>query len=177
MLACSMFYFSLFFPMLDLGALGLRLFFAWFACNQAAMAGSKGEKWSTGNSVVSTNYATSIQTQAVNTATSFANAITGITITSGYPKFTVILRAIQHSDTANNQVAAATQTFVGGAGLPLANPADSSQYVPILQVQVNCTIQPLIIVPFMPNIPGLSKSFNITINTEQQIENIQALCS
>jgi len=170
-------FFFLFFPLVDLGGIGIRMFGLWFACNQAAMAGSKGTKWSLVNNNSTGNYATSIQTQATTTANNIAKLFTGIAITAGYPKLNVILRAIQHSDTVNNQISAATSTYPGGAGLPLANPADPSQYVPFLQVEVNGTIQPLIEVPFLVGIPGLSKSFNVTIYTEQQIEDIDALAS
>jgi len=170
-------FFFLFFPLMDLGGIGVRMFFLWFACNQAAMAGSKGTKWSAINNVTPGDYATSIQTQAINTANSVAGNFSGITISPGYPKLNVILTAIQHSDTTNNQPSVATLTYPGGAGLPLASPADPSQFVPILQVQINGTIQPLILVPFLVGIPGLSQPFNVTIYTEQQIEDIAALAS
>ncbi len=167
----------LFFPLLDLGAMGMRTFFLWFTCNQAAMAGSKGTKWSTGNKTGSTNFATSIQTQTTTTATSVASMFSGISISSGYPKLSVTLQAIQHSDTTNNQASASTVTYKNGSGLPLSTPLDTSQYIPILSVQINGTVQPFIPIPFPIAVPGLTKSFTVSIVSEQQIENANALSS
>jgi hypothetical protein len=165
----------IFFPLLDLGAMGLRMFCLWFACNQAAMAGAKGTKWSVGNVSGSTNYANSIQTQAMAAATNTVNAFSGISMNAGYPKLTVILRAIEHSDTSANQISAATSTYTGTG--PLATPVDISQYVPILQVQIMGVVQPFITIPFLVGVPGLSSPFTVNIYSQQQIEDAQALSS
>jgi hypothetical protein len=177
--ACVLYVLFLFmvFPLLDLGAIGLRTFFLWFACNQSAMAGSKGTKWSTGNVAGTTDYAKSIQTQATSAATSVAGMFSGIKISSGYPKFTVILRAIAHSDTSVNQASATTISYINGAGLPLTAPMDTSQYIPILRVQILGTVQPFIPIPFFVAIPGLTAPFTLSIVSDQQIEDAQALSS
>ncbi len=165
----------LFFPLLDLGAMGLRMFFLWYACNQSAMAGSKGAKWSLGNVGGTTNYANSIKTQATTTAANVVAAFSGVSINSGYPQLNVILQAIQHSDTTNNQPSAATVTYPNGAGLPLAAPIDSSQYVALLQVQIVGQVQPFIQVPFINNVPGLSAPFTVKLSSTQQIEDPNSL--
>lgn len=172
-------FFFLFFPLLDLGAMGLRTFFLWFACNQAAMAGSKGTKWSAGNLNSADNYSKSIQTQGTTTAQSVVAMFSGITMNAGYPRYTVILRAIQHSDTDPdvNQTSATTVTYPNGSGLPLTTPVDTSQYVPILRVQLNGIVQPFIRIPFPLDVPGLTTSFPVSIVSDQQIENANALSS
>ncbi len=177
-------FFLIFFPLLDLSAMGLRTFFLWYSCNQAAMAGSKGTQWTTGNATgvsSGSDYYSSIQTQATNTFTSAVNMFSGISVTSGYPQLSVILTAIQHSDTANNQADASTVTLTGSQ-LPLTSnstpPAvDTSQYVPILRVTVKGTIQPFMIIPWFMSVPGLNTSFPVTITSDQQIENATALNS
>ena len=168
-------FFFLFFPLVDLGAMGLRTFFLWYTCNQSAMAGSKGTQWSPGNNTTNTNYETSIQTQATTTATSVSHMFSGISINSGYPTCTVILSPINHTDTEANQASAPPITYTNGSGLPLATPMDVSQYIPILRVQINGTVQPFIQVPFPIAIPGLTTAFQVSIVSDQQIENAYAL--
>jgi hypothetical protein len=151
----------LFFPMLDLASMGLRAFFLWFACEQAAMAGSKGTIWSTNN--YANNYYTSIQTQTTSTANSVVNIFTGIQVTSG-PTLTVIAQAIPNSGATTTVWTPSTSTFL-----------DKSLYIPILQVSMTGTVQPFIIIPFIPNVPGLNTPFTMTVCSQQQIENPTAL--
>lgn len=74
----------LFFPLLDLLALGVRCFFVWYACEESAIAGAKATRWTAGNSAAgAVPYFTSIQTQATTTLTSTINSFTGITVTNG----------------------------------------------------------------------------------------------
>ena len=153
----------LFFPMMDFAAMGLRSFFFWFACDQAAMAGAKGTEWS--NTAYANNYYTSIQTQAKNTANTFVNMFSGITVTSG-PNLTVIAQAIPESG------ATTINPYVPAVGTYL----DKSLYVPILQVSMTGTVQPFIVIPFIPlSVPGLNASFSMSVSSQQQIENITAL--
>jgi len=153
----------LFFPMLDLATMGLRAFFLWFACEQAAMAGAKGTVWS--NTAYPNNYYTCIQTQAQSAATSFVNMFSGITVTSG-PNLVVIAQAIPNTSAATiNPYTPSPSTYL-----------DKSLYVPILQVTMTGTVQPFIVIPFIPmSIPGLNAPFTMTVMSEQQIENPTAL--
>ena len=154
----------LFFPLLDLAAMGLRSFFLWFACEQSAMAGAKGTVWSTTN-VYSNNYYTSIQTQAKTAATTVVNMFSGIQITSG-PTLTVIAQAIPNANAASIiPYTPTTSTYL-----------DKSLYVPLLQVAMTGTVQPFIYIPFIPlSVPGLNAPFTMTVYSEQQIENPTAL--
>ncbi len=185
-------FFIIFFPLVDLAALGLRAFCLWYCCNQAAMAGSKGSKWSP----MSTNtnpyaiwgfsdsdmwYSTSMQDQATNTFSSAIHMFSGISVNSGYPQLSVVLTAINHSDSTNNQANASSVTF-SSSQLPLTSsstPAvvDPSQYIAVLRVTVKGKVQPFLPVPFFVGVPGLSAPFNMTINADQQIENPMALSS
>ena len=187
-LVLYMLFFFLFFPMINLATMGLRTFFLWFACNQAAMAGAKGTQWMYGSVETEDNvYFTGIQNQAITTCNSIVNMFSGITITSvptaeGYgsspnangPILQVILTAIKHSDTTNNQASASTLTYAANQ-LPLAITPDPSQYVPMLKVSLTGTIAPLIPIPLPFSVAGLNKSFSVTVCSEQQIENPYAL--
>jgi len=179
----------IFFPLIDLAAMGLRAFCLWYACNQAAMAGAKGSQWSSGysNGVSSgLTYYTSIKDDATNVANSTAKMFSGIAINNGYPQLSVILTGIAHSDTTNNQASVATVP-IPSAELPLSSAGaqkaglpsvvDNSQYVPILRVTVQGTIQPFLYVPFFFSVPGLNSPFQMTIQADQQIENPLALSS
>ncbi len=182
-----MLFLFLFFPLLDLAVMGLRAFFLWFACNQAAMAGAKGTQWMYSGAESEDNvYYTSIQTQAVNACTSVIKNFSGITITSvpatGYgtspsptgPILQVVLTAIKHSDTTNNQPAGATKTYLASQ-LPMAITPDPSQYIPMLQCTLTGTISPFINIPLPFSAPGLNKPFSMSVVCEQQIENPYAL--
>jgi len=173
----------IFFPLVDLAAMGLRTFCLWYACNQGAMAGAKGTQWTAGAVATGvssgSSYYTSIQTQAISAVNNAAAIFSGISVNAGYPQLSVILTGIAHSDTVNNQTSVATVIIPSG-NLPLGSAAaqksslplvvDNSQYVPILRVTVVGTIQPFIKVPFFINVPGLSSSFQVTIQADQQIE-------
>ncbi len=159
----------LFFPLMDLAAMGLRSFFLWFACEQGAMAGAKGSIWTTTSAASSgnmytNNYYTSIQTQAINTANSVVKMFSGITVTSG-PTLTVIAQPIPNTNAPTMNFTPSTSTFL-----------DKSLYVPILQVTMTGTIQPFISIPFIPiSVPGLNAPLTMTVYSEQQIENPTAL--
>lgn len=159
---------AFFLPFLDLTAMGLRSFFFWFACDQAAMAGAKGTVWST--NTYANNYYTSMQTQAINAANNIIHIFSGVKLTSG-PTFTVIAQAIPNSGGVTQVWAPSTTTFL-----------DTSQYVPILQVSMTGTIDPFIVIPLPSNIfgvntkiPGFNASYNLTVTSAQQIENATAL--
>jgi len=153
----------LFFPLIDYATMGLRAFFLWFSCSQAAVAGAKGTVWSTNS--YSGNYYTCIQTQATTTANQYVKMFSGITVTSG-PTLTVYPQPITNTN------APALSTYTPTVGKYL----DKSLYVPILQVSMTGSIQPFIVIPFLPaGVPGLNAPFSMTVVSAQQIENIDAL--
>jgi hypothetical protein len=160
----------LFFPMVDLATIGLRAFFFWFSCEQAAMAGAKGSVWSTNayisaNHLYSSTYYTSIQTQAINTANTWVQMFSGIQMT-GSPILTVYPQPITNSG------AGSLTNYTPTIGSVL----DKSQYIPILQVTMAGYIEPFITIPFIPaQIPGLNAKFPLIVKASQVIENIDAL--
>ncbi|MBX9724761.1 MAG: hypothetical protein K2X81_25370 [Candidatus Obscuribacterales bacterium] len=149
----------LFFPLVCLATCTLRFAFLMTAAHEAAYQAALSKTYST-------DVSASDQC-AINSATSTANNVaanfTGITVQS-------VKTVIVQSDSQSNNV----KTFTS----KLANPADTSRYVYMLQTTVVGSILPLIggqSKALLGNVPGLTAPMVVQATSRKVAENPQGL--
>jgi len=170
------FFFAL--PLLDYGVLGLRAFFLWFACNQAAMGGSKahtlvnpitigGQVFYGGLSIA---YTRALQVKNAFGGISWNNAM--------YPK--IWIEFVPFPDAVGSSPPSIPPvgplTYVSGTTKsPVASVPNSSLYLCEFSVVIVGTIQPFIPIPFLSfgasTVPGLSGPMNMAVQSQAQFEN------
>jgi hypothetical protein len=167
---CTMYilFLFIFFPMLNLGTVGLRAFFLWFACNQATMLGAKAKTFNTLVYVPEVNgtaYPGAYDT-ARSQAMRIQNMFPGINwvVTATNPEVDILLSPIQGSG------AGAAQTVVGPQPLGLGNIPDVNQYVSSIRVTITGSVSPLIPMP-MFNIQGLTTPLTLKVSSQAEFEN------
>lgn len=178
------------YPMLNYAIIGARCFFVWFACNQAVMAGSKAHTLV--NSVqigfppvtyyggLGIGWTKALQVlQAFGNVDKFGNPQPGnpgiYWDTKTYPQFTI--RFVPIDPLAGLPLITYPPTPPGMSyntsttTSPIAKIPDQNQYITEFQAVINGQVWPLIPVPLIGNIPGLSGPMNIQVSSEAQFEN------
>jgi hypothetical protein len=155
------------FPMLDFAVLGLRAFFLWFACDQAAMVGCKAHSLVTPVTIGTQTYLGAINLSA-NRAFNVVQAFPGTTITGGYPQIYVIFSPLNPSN--NNPVNYGPLT-ISTASSPISSIPNMNNYVVRYQCVMAGTVLPFIPIPLIGNIPGLSTPAQLTFVSSAVFEN------
>ncbi len=158
----------IFFPVLNLGACGMRAFFLWFACNQATMLAAKAKTFNT--LVYVPEPSGTPYPGAFATAQARAAQVRGMfpgvnwTTTPTNPEVRIIRAVIPGSG------APALPDVIGPTPLGMGNIPDVDQYVCSLRVTINGQVDPLIPVPWF-NIQGLTSPMFMRVSSEAQFEN------
>ncbi len=163
-------FFFLVFPLLNYAVLGLRAFFLWFACNQAAMTGSKCRTLCQPITIGGVQYSGAAPT-AVARANNIAAAFPGIHWQQNEPEIWVFVNQIPGAPPTNGFPTSwqVTNIYTGPTmnGVPNLN-----SYIFEFRVIIrNAWIDPLIAVPWLNNIPGLGSPVYLTVESSTQFEN------
>jgi len=152
-----LFFFVLFFPMLNFATAFLRLTFLYGAVHNACISAARGRTFST--SINSDPTALSLAQDAAN---GYVAAFTGLHIQT--------LDTIIVITNINTQV----QTF---SSVPLTTPPDVSNFTYQVQVTLNGATDPLFQVPTILNVPvaGLNQPLLVKLQDRQYFENPQGL--
>jgi len=158
----------IFFPVLNLGACGMRAFFLWFACNQATMLAAKAKTFNT--LVYVPEPSGTPYPGAFATAQARAAQVRGMfpgvnwTTSNANPEVRIIRAVIPGSG------APALPDVIGPNTLGLGNIPDVGEYVCSIRVTIVGQVDPLIPVPWF-NIQGLTSPMFLTVSSEAQFEN------
>jgi hypothetical protein len=173
-LYCLFFFFA--FPLLNYGVLGLRLFFLWFACNQACMGGSKahtlvnpitigGQTFYGGLSIAYTKALQVKNAFGMNGAISWTAVYPQV-----YIRFVPFPSATGVSPPSIPPVGPLSY-ISGTTKSPVSTVPNSNTYLCEFDVTIVGTIQPMIAMPMLSSIPGLGAPVNMIVNSSAQFEN------
>ncbi len=158
----------IFFPVLNLGACGMRAFFLWFACNQATQLAAKAKTFNTLIYVPEpsgTPYPGAYATARARAA-QVRSWFPGVNwVTSPINPEVRIIRAV-----IPGSGAAPKPDVVGPGALGPGNIPDVDQYVCSIRVTIDGQVDPLIPVPWF-NIQGLTSPMFLRVSSEAQFEN------
>lgn len=159
----------MFFPILNLGTVGLNAFFLWFATNCAATVGAKSQCFQQAVQIPSGTgpwYPGAYDTARAK-ATEIRNMFPGISwvATATNPEVKAIAEPIDPA------AGLSPYQHIGPGAWPAGAPRpDPDQYTLLLRVTINGAASPLIVVPWF-NIPGLSKPMQLQMVSQAQFEN------
>jgi hypothetical protein len=166
------FFFAL--PLLNFGVLGLRAFFLWFACNQAAMAGSKAHTLVNPVTIGGQTFYGGLSI-AYTRALQVKNAFGGISWTNSYPA--IYIEFVPFPDGVGSSPPSIARigplTYVSGTTKSLVpSVPNSSLYLCEFSVVIVGTIQPFIPMPFFfGQWPGIGAPLTMPVQSQAQFEN------
>ncbi len=159
----------MFFPILNLGVVGLNAFFLWFTCNCAATVGGKSQCFQQAVQIpagVGQWYP-----GAYDTARAKATELK-----SFFPGINWVASAINPEVRAISErvdpAAPIGYTHIGPGPWPASerSKTDTDQYTLLLRVTINGSASPLINVPWFDT-PGLSRPMDLVMMSQAQFEN------
>jgi hypothetical protein len=164
------------FPLLDASVLGMRAFFLWFAANQATMAACKAKTYL--EPVEIPGKPGAVLPSACELARLRANQIK--TIFPGIhweeSKNNPDVQIVQQPINPQAKNAKPQAVFSRGSGAPLSsgNAPDPTLNVYVCRVVIKGRVDPLVSLPWF-DVPGLSRSFDLTVSSQAQYENPSGL--